>query len=152
MRAHSTTTKSDSRRSESSEVERAARAQGVVGLDVGVADQDAHVERPDQRRELVSDVPEADQTDRALVQPDAQVPPSVGPSPLAREALAVQEMQAEGEHQRHGRRRHGPANAVGCDRDHHAAVGAGGHVDIVVADAVARHDAEPVRTLERRAR
>ena len=64
----------------------------------------------------------------------------------------MKKVLAEGEHERDGRGGHGPANAIGGERDHHAVIRASSHVDVVVPDAEPRHDAESVRALERRAR
>ena len=81
------------------------------------------------------------------VKPDAHVVQFVPPAARARQAVLVEHAQAERQHVGQHAGRHGSAHAIGGDRQQHARPGAGGDVHVVVADAEAGHEHQPVSAL-----
>jgi hypothetical protein len=69
--------------------------------------------------------------------------------PLAAQPVFDQELLRQGEHEGDDRDGHGPAHPVGRDDERNGVVGAGVHIDAVVADAEAGDEAERVAGRDR---
>jgi hypothetical protein len=109
------------------------------GVRVGVGRDHVEPEGRGEDGDLAADVPEADESEHAAGQAGADLREPI-PAALADVPVHLGEPVGECEHERDRAGRHRAPDAVGRDRQQHAALGARLDVDGVVADAESGHE------------